>query len=92
MWQFEHTITVNDCSKEQIWATWSDVANWKNWDDDIESSTGSFVNHSTLSIKPKNGPHITASIVCEPYTFTVTSRLPLSTTLEFSHYLTQTPK
>ena len=92
MWQFQHSVTVNNLSKEQIWAVWSDVSNWKNWDDDIASSEGNFINNSTLLIKPKNGPRITASLICEPCnSFKVKSCLPLGATLEFSHFLTQVP-
>jgi len=91
MWQFQHSVTKNNLSKEQIWAVWSDVANWKDWDDDLISSEGNFINDSIIVLKPKNGPRITASLVCKPYdSFTVKCGLPLGTKLEFSHFLTQT--
>jgi hypothetical protein len=92
MWHFEYSVVGEKITKKQVWSVWSDVANWNKWDDDIESSEGIFSNNATLLIKPKKGPQVTASIVCEQdRSFTVRSKLPLGTKLEFSHFLTETP-
>lgn len=92
MWQFEYSVTGNNVSKEQIWTTWSDVTNWNKWDDDISSSEGAFTEGSTLSIKPKKGPRVTAIMTCKPHqSFTVKSCLPFGTNVEFVHFLTETP-
>lgn len=88
MWEFQQSVTKNSLSKEQVWATWSEVSNWNKWDDDIESSEGVFGDNSTLLIRPKSGPSITATMTCVPdESFTVNSNLPLWTRLEFVHII-----
>jgi hypothetical protein len=92
MWQFEYSVTGNNISKEQVWAVWSDVNNWNKWDDDIDSSEGDFMDGAALSIKPKRGPRVNATMTCKlRQSFTVKSALPLGTKVEFTHFLTETP-
>ncbi len=91
MWQFQYSVMAKNLSKEQVWAVWSDIANWNKWDDDIASSEGVFAEGAIISIKPKKGPRVSAAMTCELHqSFTVKSFLPLRTKLEFIHFLTET--
>jgi hypothetical protein len=87
MWmtRFETHTTA---TPEQIWKIWSDVANWRTWDPEVESSRidGAFQAGTRGVLKPKGGPS-TKFVILEasPQSgFRDRSFLPL-THLDFNH-------
>lgn len=78
-------------SPEDIWAVWSDVANWATWDQDVESCqlNGEFQSGATAVLKPRGGPRVNIEIVdcVARKSFVSHSFLPL-TTIVFHHEIT----
>jgi hypothetical protein len=72
----------------QVWARWTDVDSWNEWDHEVVSSSleGPFEPGTTGSMKPKGGPPVrfTLTAVKPNAEFSDSARLPL-TTLEFHH-------
>jgi hypothetical protein len=89
MSRFSEEITVNT-TPERIFGLYEDVANWKQWDPDVASSSisGPFEVGTTGKLKPSKGPQTKISIVSvlKNKSFTVQSRLPLCT-VTFEHEL-----
>jgi hypothetical protein len=87
MWHFEHTEKTS-ATPEQLWAHYSDPANWPQWDHGTTAVTieGPFKVGTRGTLKPAKGPK--AAFVISDLTplvsFTDITRLPL-TTLEFAH-------
>lgn len=81
MWSKEVSIKTQ-ASREQIWKLWSDVANWKNWDAQVKSSSlnGAFSINQTGEIVPAGGPKSQFEIVewTNNESFTSRSKLPLT--------------
>lgn len=78
--QFDHTVETTAPS-EKIWAAWTDVECWPQWDTELASAAldGSFALGAKGRVKPKRGPaagfSISELMPGESYTFT--TRLPL---------------
>jgi hypothetical protein len=93
MWTAEATATTS-ASSEVIWQLWSDVANWKTWDTQVESSSldGLFVSGTRGKLKPKGGPASPFVMLdTQPgRSFTDRTRLP-GATMDFIHEMTSTP-
>ena len=58
-WTFEHTEHT-DARPESIWALWSDVSSWPQWDEGLERVTldGPFATGSRGTLKPAGGPGV----------------------------------
>ena len=89
MSQFSEEITVNT-DPERIFVLYEDVANWKQWDPDIASSSisGPFTSGTTGKLKPTKGPEARIKIVSmeKNKSFTTQSNFPLCTMI-FEHNL-----
>jgi uncharacterized protein YndB with AHSA1/START domain len=78
--KFDHTVETS-APPEKIWAAWTDVERWPEWDTELDSASldGSFALGAKGRVKPKRGPaarfSISELIPGESYTFT--TRLPL---------------
>jgi len=78
--RFDHTVQTT-ASPAQIWALWTDVARWPDWDTELASASlrGDFGLGATGTLKPKSGPAsgftITDLTPGEGYAFDI--RLPL---------------
>ena len=83
-------ITRTRARPEHVWTLWADVAEWKQWDAEVESSQleGAFVVGGRGSLKPKGGPMSPFVLThVEPLAaFTDRSSLPLFT-LDFVHVM-----
>jgi hypothetical protein len=92
MWTTEISRKTK-AAKEQIWSLWTDVANWKVWDKDVETSDifGDFKTGTKGFMKPTGGPKTKFEIFeCTSFkSFTNRSFLPLCKT-DFIHTLTET--
>lgn len=77
-------------SKENIWNIWTDVGNWKNFDNDVldSSLSGNFTEGVSGRLTPRGGPKTKFELVeVTPYkSFTTRSHPPL-TTIDIVHYL-----
>ena len=93
MWTTEANA-MTAASPETIWQIWSDVANWKVWDTQVESSmlNGAFTVGSRGTLKPKGGPKSAFTLIdVQPgKTFSDRTQLPLAT-LDFIHEVVPTP-
>lgn len=89
MSQFSEEITVTS-SPERVFLLYENVANWKQWDPDVASSSisGPFTAGTTGKLKPTKGPEAKIAIVSveKNKSFTVQSRLLLCT-MTFEHEL-----
>ena len=58
--QFEHTHRIA-ATPALIFARYADVANWRDWDEDLKASSigGPFVSGATGVVQPKSGPKST---------------------------------
>lgn len=87
MFTISKSVTIKT-SKEKIWTIWSDVANWPQWDKEVEWAKldGNFVKGATGTLKPKGGPASKFTVTeCEKYkAFADVTPLPL-TKLHFIH-------
>ena len=87
MWISEFSMEIN-VSKEKIWQLWTDVENWKKWDDSVEYSkiSGTFENGTHGILKPVNAPKSTFRLkdVVVNRSFTSQSKLPFCT-IDFIH-------
>jgi hypothetical protein len=79
--KFSHTLKTS-ASPEQIWAIWTDVPHWSEWDTELSRSSldGAFSLGAIGKLKPKSGPvspfKISQFNVGRSYTLTM--KLPLS--------------
>jgi hypothetical protein len=91
MWTTEAKHTTN-APKERIWALWSDVKNWNEWDHEVERSeiSGAFAVGTKGVLKPVGGPQTKFEIIdirqCS--SFTDRSFLPFCT-MDFIHTMTE---
>ena len=85
----EHSIKTK-AAPESIWALWSDIKTWKNWDHGIEDGAldDVFREGTTGWLKPKGGPKVKFKILKAETNkvFHDRSSLPL-TSLDFIHTL-----
>ena len=78
--KFAHTVETT-APPEKIWAAWTDVKRWPEWDTELASASleGSFALGAKGKLKPKRGPaarfSISELIPGESYAFT--TRLPM---------------
>lgn len=87
MWRTEHTEETM-ASPETVWALWSDVRTWPDWDEAVVSVSlaGPFVTGSSGKLKPRGGPGVTFTLVevHEPFGFADETRLP-GAVMRFEH-------
>jgi hypothetical protein len=90
MYSRTHSTVVTDLSPARVWAIWSDVNQWHQWQDDIEFARldRPFQPGSTFKFRPKGGPTIDIELTrVEPNAaFTDLTRFPLARMLD-SHEL-----
>ena len=91
MWSKKVSINTT-VSKEQIWKLWSDVKNWKSWDEQVIESelNGAFELGRSGFLIPKGGPKTIFELieVTKNKSFTSRSTLPL-TKMDFIHTLNE---
>ena len=87
MWRTEHTEETA-ASPEAVWALWSDVRTWPEWDEAVASVSlaGPFATGSPGRLKPVGGPGVTFTLteVHEPFCFADETRLP-GAVMRFEH-------
>jgi hypothetical protein len=85
-----HTVTF-DGDLERLWAAWSDVSRWSEWDEDLEFAelAGPFAEGQSGRLKSRGGPAATFVLTrVEPRrSFCCETRLPLGTRLVVDHRL-----
>lgn len=73
-YHFSHTESTS-AAPDKIWAVWTDVANWKQWDTGLKEAVimGEFKNGVKGKLKPDKGPRskfiITDVVENQSYTF-----------------------
>jgi hypothetical protein len=79
----EEAIKEIDTTKEKMWSIWTDIKNWNQWINSVESSTleGNFENGAKGSLKIIDGPTSSFTIVdiVENKSFICRSKVPLCT-------------
>ncbi|WP_373541083.1 SRPBCC family protein [Chamaesiphon sp.] len=86
--KFSHTLQTS-ASPEKIWAIWTDVAHWSEWDTELSAASldGTFGLGAVGKLRPKSGPvssfRISQFNVGKSYTFT--TKLPLSQLNVYRH-------
>jgi hypothetical protein len=94
MWSKSHSIVTKDVTKEQMWKLFSDVNNWKSWDESIEfaSLEGKFEKGNYFSFQPKGGPKMKIKILeaIENKNFTDLTTFPLAK-MYGEHLFEETP-
>ena len=82
MWTHTYSKTVPEVGAAQLWKAWTDVDQWKTWQDDIELARleGPFQDGSTIHFKPKGGPTLRLALqdVRPGLAFTDVTRFPLA--------------
>ena len=82
MWTKSYSKTVEKLTAAQVWAVWTDVNQWHQWQDDIEYAKldGEFEKGSVILFKPKGGPKIKLEVTAvEPDSvFVDLTRFPLA--------------
>ncbi|HJZ76901.1 MAG TPA: SRPBCC family protein [Vicinamibacterales bacterium] len=65
MWQVTHSETFEGLRKEAVWAAWSDVDRWHEWDPDLEFARAAdgFSAGTRFVLKPKGGPKVTIRLL-----------------------------
>lgn len=95
MWQASYEKTFAGVQKEDIWAAWSDIPNWNQWDVDLEYTklTEPFSQGARFILKPKGGPKVDIEITrMEPLVgFTDVAKFPLAKMYDI-HDLEDTPQ
>lgn len=78
--RFSHTVETS-ASRETIWRIWTDVPNWKTWDDGLKDAqlNGPFVTGTQGRLIPDKGPKSTFTLteVVPEQSYTFRTRLPL---------------
>jgi hypothetical protein len=77
---FSHTVETT-ASPAGIWRIWTDVPNWKSWDDGLKSAelNGPFAAGTTGTLIPDKGPksRFVLTEVIDEQSYTVKTKLPL---------------
>lgn len=77
---FSHTVETT-ASPTAIWRIWTDVPNWKSWDDGLKSAdlNGPFAPGTTGTLIPDKGPKSTFVLteVVDGQSYTFKTNLPL---------------
>lgn len=80
MWSKSYSKLVSGLSVEKIWAVWTNVNEWHEWQPDIEEAKieGEFKVGNTFMLKPKGGPKVKIEIIeAEPFKhFTDLTKFP----------------
>lgn len=83
MWQRSYETEVNDVTPEQVWAVWSDINHWHEWDQGIQyaKTIQPFGVGCEFELKPKGGPKVKLAIIAAEHlrSFTDMTRFPLAT-------------
>ena len=60
MWQVTHSATFEGLRKDAVWAAWSDVDRWHEWDPDLDfaHAPDGFNPGTRFVLKPKGGPKV----------------------------------
>jgi hypothetical protein len=94
MWSKSHSIVTKDVTKQQMWKLFSDVNNWKSWDESIEFSSleGKFEAGNYFNFQPKGGPKMKIKILeaLENKNFTDLTTFPLAK-MYGEHLFEETP-
>ncbi len=95
MWTQSFSRIYPNISKEQIWAAWSDVNNWPQWDKGLDycDMKDSFTEGAKFILKPKGGPKVKIFISkIIPYQeFSDYCRFPGAKMFD-EHFLEETPE
>ena len=95
MWSKSHSIVTKDVTKEQMWKLFSDVNNWKSWDESIVFSSleGKFEAGNYFNFQPKGGPKMKIKILeaIENKNFTDLTTFPLAK-MYGEHLFEETPE
>ncbi len=82
MWESTYTKTFAGVTKESVWALWSDVNHWHEWDKDIEWArmSDAFAAGARFELKPKGGPRVNIRFTrAEPFRgYTDLTQFPLA--------------
>jgi hypothetical protein len=82
MWQARYEKTFPRLKKEDVWAVWTDINNWHQWDEHAEFARieGVFQAGTQFVLRPKGGPHVKIRITeASPATgFTDVTKFPLA--------------
>jgi hypothetical protein len=65
MWSKTYSKIVREIKAEEIWKVWSDINQWRVWQDDIEYAklNGKFEAGNKFILKPKNASAVTIKLV-----------------------------
>lgn len=81
-WQKSYEIEVSGLKPEQVWAVWTDINHWHEWDSDIDYARTDepFQKGCRFVLKPKGGPKVRLEIVeCKVLeSYTDLTRFPLA--------------
>lgn len=95
MWQARYEKTFPGLRKEDVWALWSDVNNWHQWDGDTESARmeGEFRAGTGFVLRPMGGPNVKITITeADPSKgFTDVTKFPLAKMFD-AHEMQETPE
>jgi Polyketide cyclase / dehydrase and lipid transport len=87
MWKAEFTKNAQ-ATPEALWERWTDVANWPQQDESLQSASinGPFAVGSIITLKPKGSPTVNVQLieVTSLKSFSSTGQLPLAK-LQFDH-------
>lgn len=76
---FSHTVKTT-ASADAIWAIWTDVSRWAEWDTELDSARleGGFYLGATGQLTPKKGPksNFVISQLADGDSYTFTTQLP----------------
>lgn len=86
--KFSYTLQTS-APPEKVWAIWTDVANWSEWDTELSESSldGAFGLGVVGKLKPKSGPvsPFRISQFDAEKSYTLTMKLPLSKLSVYRH-------
>ena len=87
MWKAEFTKSAQ-AAPEALWERWTEVANWPEQDESLQSASinGPFTVGSIITLKPKGSPTVKVQLiqVTKLKSFSSTGQLPLAK-LQFDH-------
>ncbi len=92
MWNFEHSVRAA-ASRERIWALWTDVSGWPNWNPGVARAEldGPVAEGATGTVRAAGGPTSTLKVLAiEPDRRFVTEASERLMRLRFEHELADT--
>jgi len=82
MWTESYSQIVNDLTAADVFAVWSDIDHWTDWQDDVAFAQlhGAFAAGSFFTFQPKGGPKLNLELVKVEHNrvFTDFTRFPLA--------------